>query len=163
MPMNFIEGGVAVADLAKATKRSVADVEAECQRLDVWIGVAWDGRPAVSEREAAGLVSGELRREREHDVAWNRYSIDAEAWTRRRDEAVQIAAGIASRAATLAFEGPGDAQRKGVEAGREAGRKFEEENPAPVWQDGEQPLTERRFSDPSLFRRMFDRVAGGVA
>jgi hypothetical protein len=159
----FIADAVPLADVAKRMKTTVAQLEDECRQINVFIGVDWADQPAIAAADAHGLVTGEARRIHAHAVAWNRYSLDAEAWTRRRDEAVQIAAGIASRAATLAFEGPGDAQRKGVEAGREAGRKFEEENPAPVWEDGQQPLTERRFSDPSLFRRVLDRVVGGAA
>ena len=163
MPTLIDGPAVALADLAKVTKRSVADLERECAELVVYVGVDWANRPAITAHEAHRIVTGKARRESDHDTAWRKYALDAEEWNKRRDEAVRVAAGIASRTATLAFEGPGDAQRKGAEAGREAGRKFEAENPPPLWDGSEQPLTQRRYTDPSLIRRVLDRVSGGVA
>ncbi|MDP9473357.1 MAG: hypothetical protein M3Q71_22290 [Chloroflexota bacterium] len=49
-----------------------------------------------------------------------------------------------------------------MDAGREAGRKFEAENPPPVWQGAPSPVpgAHHRYNEPGLFRRVMDRVTG---
>ncbi|MDP9473358.1 MAG: hypothetical protein M3Q71_22295 [Chloroflexota bacterium] len=56
----LIENAVALADISKITKRSVADLTRECDALVVYIGVDWADRPAISVREAHGIVTGQL-------------------------------------------------------------------------------------------------------
>ncbi|MDP9459608.1 MAG: hypothetical protein M3Q22_04905 [Actinomycetota bacterium] len=127
------------------------------------IGVDWANRPAISATDAHGLVTGEARRRHDHETAWQQYQNDADTWARARDGAYRVAAGIASRQATLEFKSPGEQQRLGREAGEEAARKYEEENPAPVWQDGTMPapMAQPRYSGESnLLRRALDKLAG---
>src|SRR5215207_5537560 len=105
MRNTLIDGqAVALSDLAKLTKKSVIDLKAECGRLDVFIGCDWTDREAISATDAHGIVTGYLQEQHEAERAWHRYITDAEEWVRRRDEAVTVASGIASRKATMASE-----------------------------------------------------------
>lgn len=158
-----IPGAVPLADIAKQLRTTVAKVEEECRALDIFVGVDWAGRPAVTDVEAYALVTGDGRKQFEHNRAWQAHAREAEAWQRARDEAVQIASSNAYRQASLAFEPNGKAQTIGHEAGREAGRRYEEQHPAPTW-DEATSLAQRRYtSGDSVFRRALDRVVGGVA
>ncbi len=141
MPLNatLITDAVPLADVAKTTKSTVAQLEQECRALLIFVGVDWANRPAISTADAHSLVTGEGRRRHDHDTAWQQYQNEADAWVRARDGAYRVAAGIASRRATLEFKSPGEQQRLGREAGEEAARKYEEENPAPVCRTGPCP------------------------
>ncbi len=157
-----VPGSVPLAELAKHLKTIVALLEDECRALYVFVGVDWAGRPAVA--DAYGLASGKLREQREHEAAWGAYQLEAENWQRARAEVVSVAEGHAYRAAVLSEKGNSKAQQLGLEAGREAGRQWEEEHPPPEWQ-GTQPdrQARRRYTSDSMFRRALDRVVGGAA
>ncbi len=159
----LIDGAaVTLTDLAKRTKQTVTELKAECARLNVFVGVDWADREAITAAEAHGIVTGYLAEQRQAEQAWHRYITDAEEWGRRRDEAVQVASTIASREATLSFEGPASAQQAGLEAGREAGRKYETANPAPTWIDGTTPWAgaQPKYLTGGIVRRALDKLSG---
>lgn len=154
---------VALVDIAKATRKTVTDLKAELGRLGVFIGVDWMDREAISATEAHGIVTGYLHEQHEAEQAWHRYITDAEEWVRRRDEAVTVASGIASRNATMASESKTGAAQAGLEAGREAGRRYEAANPAPMWVDGSTPFPNaqpRYTGDAGILRRALDKLSG---
>ncbi len=67
--MVYIENAITIEDISRALKAPQSKVESEAGELDVFIGSDWAGRPAVSEVDAQGLVSGSLRRTQDHDRA----------------------------------------------------------------------------------------------
>jgi hypothetical protein len=151
MPV-FIENAVELTAIAKHLKTAVAAVEAECRALNLFIGLAWNHKPAIIERDAYELVSGAARRERDHGQAWRQYAELAEERTKQRDSVyLEATKNRKLRAADR------------VEAGRKAARRWEEEHPVPQWQDGSTPLASPRYLDSGLFRRTFDRLAGSVS
>ncbi len=157
-----IPGAVPLADVAKQFKLTVSRLEDECRALHIYIGVDWTGRPAVADSDAYGLVSGKAREEHDHNAAWTAHQNLVDAWTRGRDEAVSVARGNAYRQAFLAGESNSKAEQAGLAAGREAGRRYEEEHPPPQWQGGE-VLARRIYTSDSALRRLADKVLGGAA
>ena len=81
----YIEGALSLKAVAAVTKRTIADVEAEALSLGMFLGADWAGRPAVAERDAQQLVTGEARRVREHDLAWRDFEDRSRAWEATRD------------------------------------------------------------------------------
>ncbi len=136
----FIETGVPLADIAKTMKTTVARIEAEARDLDVFIGQDWAGRPAVSVAEAATLVSGTARRDRDHDTAWREHLARSEAWEAAREG---LRAGAFQEAHDVALRkgrGAPAAASVGHEAAREAVRDFERRTPPPEF-DGKSTST----------------------
>jgi len=158
----YIEGSVPLAEVAKVTKRTTAEVEAEAVELGLFLGTDWAGRVAVAEDDAHGLVGGSARRTREDEVAWRTHLDACETWTRRRDEAVRDA-----------HDAVGADPRSGPEkhsaardAATEAGRRFEAANPPPTFVPGvEDGVAVRRYSAPGgkpagLLDKARDLLAG---
>ena len=70
----LIEGGIALAAVAKTMKTNAADLERQCRQMNVFVGVTWSGQPAISEYEAYELVTGRPRAETDHSRAWREYA-----------------------------------------------------------------------------------------
>lgn len=161
----LIENGVTIADLAKHLKTTVADVEQQCSELNVFIGVTWANRPAISQREAFEMTTGKLRADREHERRWQEYRIAAEAWVSERDATTAAAARETATLVGDSMESRKSAHDAGLKAGREAGRQFEEEHPAPADPDGNLSWVgaQPRYLADGIFRRALDRLTGSVA
>jgi len=145
----LITDGIPLADVAKVTKTTIAELEAECRQLIVFIGRNWADRPAVSAADAHALVTGAARRQHDHSRAWHDYAEQAEAWTKARDGAYMDATRLAGQKA---------ADR--VEAGRAAAREYEQTHPMPTWVDGATPLTECKYLDEGGALRRLGRLVG---
>ncbi len=65
----LIEAAVCLQDIARVLKSTPTKVEADCHELSLFIGCDWAGRPAISVRDAHGLVSGDARRDHDHAAA----------------------------------------------------------------------------------------------
>lgn len=156
---HYIEGAVPLAELARATKRPVAEIEAEAVALALFVGIDWAGRPALGERDARQVVTGDARRAREHDDAWQEFLTRCATWTDARDQAVRDA-----------HEAIGADPRQGPEkhsaardAGIEAGRRFELSNPPPTWVEGvEDGNAVRRYSDRPQDGGLLKRAAAAL-
>jgi len=110
--------------------------------------VDWAERPAISGAHAYGLVTRQLARQREHDLAWCRYQAAAEEWVRGRDEAYGSAGSAAAREAMRAqggAAGGGVQRQRAREAAEAAAAEFERRHPAPVWNGGT-PCAQPRYS-----------------
>ncbi len=136
----LIENSVPVADVAKALKTTVAKVEAEARDLSLFVGADWAGRPAISVRDAAALVSGAARRDRDHDVAWRSHLASSEAWEANRERRRASAFQEAYDAALRQGRGAPAAAAAGHEAARVAVGDFERRTP-PVEFNGEPTST----------------------
>ncbi|HET9871423.1 MAG TPA: hypothetical protein VFP89_02340 [Propionibacteriaceae bacterium] len=146
----LIEAAVPIADVAKVTGATQRAVEDEARALQLFVGVDWAGRPAVSVVDAAALVSGSARREQEHATAWQAHLRASEAWERDRELARR--AGYtegAERAHSRGLAGPAAASAA-REASREAAEKFERHTPAPTF-NGE-------ATSPSWFARAASKI-----
>ena len=69
----LIENAVTLADVAKALKNPVAQVESDCRELSLFVGSDWAGKPAVSTVDAHAYVSGAARRDHDHADAHRRW------------------------------------------------------------------------------------------
>jgi hypothetical protein len=132
----LIEGAVSVADVAAVTGATVDQVEAEARSLNVFIGVDWAGRPAVTELEASGLVTGRLRLDTDHQAGWAAYQAELEQWSKEREQARSDAFAQAWRVARGRGQGDSMSTDAGHAAGRAAVVQFEREHPEPAYQDG---------------------------
>lgn len=158
----LIPGGVELAAIAKHLKSTVVEVRAELARLGVYVGESWNGRPAISEREAYELASGRMRADHEQGQAWRSYAEQAEQWTKARDEVFRQATADAGSVPV----GVGPLRARGeslLAAGREAARRYEEQHPPPLWDGETTNLARTRYLEPGLFRRVADRLTGSVA
>ncbi len=131
MTQTLIENGIALDAIAKTMKTTVARVETEARSLDVYVGVDWAGRPAVSVVEAAGLVSGDARRVHDHDAAWRAHLAATEDWEAAREAARRTAFQGAYDASERQGRGSAVASDAGHEEAREAVRDFERRTPPP--------------------------------
>lgn len=159
----YIPHSVTLIELAKATKRTTAEVEDELRQLAIFTGTDWAGLAAVSEVDAQQIVSGDARRAREDEAAWRAHLDACEAWTRTRDELVREAQAEAELTARRAGRGGGDAAQAGVEAGRSVGADYETNNPVPSWNGEPDGNARRLFSDDGrhgLLGRALDLLAG---
>ncbi|MDP9223281.1 MAG: hypothetical protein M3P18_05410 [Actinomycetota bacterium] len=129
----YIENSVALADLAVVTKHSVDEVTAEAKSLGIFVGPDWAQRPAVAELDAAGLVTGRLRRERDHSLAWTAHQAEVEQWEQRREAARADAAKTAYDAAVRRGLGNARAAAEGGDAGMDAAREYEKSTPPPTF------------------------------
>ncbi len=150
MTQTLIEHAVSLTDIAKIMKTTVARVEAEAHSLDVYVGVDWAGRPAVSVVEAASLVSGAARRDRDHDLAWRAHLAASEAWEAAREAARRTAFQGAYDASERQGRGSPVAAVAGHEAAREAVRDFERKTAPPAFDGAE--------TAPRLFTQMTNRI-----
>ena len=160
--VGYIENAVPIEVIAKATKRSTNEVEDDLRQLGLYIGEDWRGQPAVSEVDAHGLVSGQVRRTQADEAEWAAHLAECEQWTSRRDELVRSAQRGAELAEQRAGRGGGDAASAGVEAGRSAGADYEAANPPPLWRGEECGNARRLFTAEKrgLLGRALDVLAG---
>jgi len=163
MTTTYIRGAVPLAEVAAVTKRPVAAVEAEALELGLHVVEDWAGRHALAEADAQRLVSGDARRDREHDAAWAAHLAACARWTAARDTAVQKAYADAQPApGRLGGGAAADAARQ---AASEAGRRYEETTPPPLWEGREDGNAGRRFTDrpaKGLIARTVGRVKAGA-
>lgn len=145
----LIENAVTLTEVAKATKISAAEIDFECKKLNVFVGVDWAERPAIATADAYGITTGLLRKEHEHATAWHAYREAAEQWTKARDEAYMAVTRV-----------PGKTKDDKIEAGRAAARQFEEENPPPLWEGSTTSMAEPKYLSAGFFRRTLDKLAG---
>ena len=83
---------VTVAEVAAATGRKPAEVEAEARALNLTVRPDWVNRAALTVADARGLTTGEARRNLEHERAWAQHQRDTKAWTEGRSRAIAEAA-----------------------------------------------------------------------
>ncbi len=131
----LIENAVPLADIAKTMKITVPKVQANAADLDMYVGVDWAGRPAVSVIDAAAYVSGSARRDRDHDAAWRAHLAATEAWEAAREAARRTAFEGAYQASERHGRGSAIAAAAGHDVAREAVRDFERSTPVPVFGD----------------------------
>ncbi len=127
----LIENAVTLQDIAKIMKITVTKVEADAGELSLFVGPDWAGRPALSVIDAAALVSGDARRDRDHDVAWRSHLASSEGWETAREAARSGAFQAARDAALRAGRGAPSAASAGHAAAREAVGDFERRTPPP--------------------------------
>ncbi len=127
----LIEAAVTLADIAKTMKTTVARVETEAHELDVYVGVDWANRPAVSVTDAAGLVSGATRRAQDADRAWRAHLAATEAWEADRERLRAGAFQDAYDASERQGRGSAAAAAAGHESARVAVHDFERKTPPP--------------------------------
>ncbi len=158
--MQFIESSIALSEVAKLTKRSAAEIEAEATELDIFVGVDWAGRPAIAQRDARAIATGEARRVRESEAVWAAHLAACAAWNAGRDAAVRAAhdaVGADPR------QGP-EKHSQAREAAVEAGRRYEQTTPVPLWQGTESGNAVRNYSTKpeGLLKRAAGRVKAGA-
>jgi hypothetical protein len=132
-----VENGVTVAEVAKRLKVPAGQVEAEARALGCFVGANWAGQMAMSERDAAGLVSGKARRDAEHATAWRAHQDATEAWQRQREEVRRAAFDAGWKVALRAGQGNPRATDAGHAAAREAVANWERANPEPAFDEPE--------------------------
>jgi hypothetical protein len=151
--VTYIENAVALSEVARACKLPLHQLVAEAQAAGTYVGLTWDGQPGVAEPDAQKLVSGEARRNAEHDAARARYVAAEQQWQAERQRIWQAAYFTGFNQA-----GGPRAGRASEEAGREAAReaveRYESTTPAPQW-DG--------LTTPSLFQRVTSKLTGSGA
>ncbi len=140
----LIENSVAVADVAKALKSTATAVEADCRELSLFVGHAWDGRPAISVTDAAGLVSGSARRGADHAAAHARWRAASEDWESAREQVRQQA--FTDRFDAARRRGVGDPQASSEAAGAASAAiiDYERKTPQPVFGVVESPRPSMR-------------------
>ena len=153
---------VTLDELAKVTRRKVDDLRAEAFDFGFLVGIDWAGRPAIDEQEARQLVTGEHKAAREHDAAWAAHLADCAAWTAARGVAERPAY---EEVAARGRRGP-DADSAAREAATEAGRRYEQTTPVPLWQGTDSGNAVRRYTErpaePGLLKRAAGRVKAGA-
>jgi hypothetical protein len=162
---HFITKAAPIAEIAAVTKRKAADIEAEAISLGFYIGVDWAGRPAISTSEARSIVTGDARRDREHDAAFAAHIAACAAWTRGRDKAVRdahadhLAAPRKGRTASDPI-----VQGNAKEAARDAGRAYELDTPIPLFDGMDTGNASRVYVDTQrgLIRRAAAKVLSSV-
>lgn len=133
MTTTLIPDGVALSAVAKVLKTTPARAEAQARELDVFIGQDWSGQAAVAVVDAAGMVSGATRRDRDHDVAWRQHVADSESWETARERHRADAFAEAHDDALRRGRGAPAAASVGHEAAREAVRDFERRTAPPTF------------------------------
>jgi len=133
----LIEAAVTLADVAKVTKSPVAQVEADCRELSLFIGADWAGRSALSVTDAAALVSGSARRGADHAAAHARWRADTEAWEAAREAERRRAFTDHFDAARRRGTGDPAAASAAAQAASAAIVDYEKSTPAPVFGDAE--------------------------
>lgn len=151
MTTTHIEGAVTLADIAQRTRTKVATVEQEALDLGMFVGVRWDGEPAVSEVDARSLVTGQGRRTADHAIAERRHDDECRAWEAARDAHTAQASQAAYVAATARGHGAPGAASEASAAAVDAGRDFEASTPPPTFGAGSHAV--RRFT-----QRVIERV-----
>lgn len=129
----MIENGLLLTEVAKVAKTTTTALRAECAALMLHVGVDWAGRPAITQQDAEGLVSGALRRQHDQDLAWRQHQTDSELWEADRARVRQQAWQDAYRVAKAGGAGDPEAGSVGRQAGIEAVETFERTTPAPQW------------------------------
>ncbi len=131
----LIEAAVCLQDIAKTMKNPVAQVEADCHELSLFLGCNWAGRPALSVVDAHGLVSGATRRAQDADRAWRAHLASTEEWETERERRRAGAFQEAYDAALRQGRGAPAAAAAGHEAARVAVHDFERRTPPPEFND----------------------------
>ncbi len=150
MTQTLIENAVTLADIAKVIKSPGAQVEADALELSLYVGHDWAGRPAISVTDAAGLVSGAARRDRDHTARWQAHTAASEGWELQREQVRSTAFEDAYEASLRQGRGAPAAAAAGHEAAREVVRDFERKTPPPEFNGAE--------TAPRLFTQMKNRV-----
>lgn len=151
----MIENAVPIADVARVMKLPVADVRDSCRDLQLFVGQDWAGRPAVSVQDAAGLVSGDLVRDKAYREAWDAHQRATSDWEAARETARQNGYRNAWLAAKSRGAGDPEAGSEGRLAGAEAAEGFELANPAPTFNG--------TSTAQSWLRRTADRLAEALS
>jgi hypothetical protein len=125
---------VTVAEVAAATGRKPAEVEAEAKELNLTVRPDWMNRPSLTVADARGLATGEARRNFEHDRAWAQHQRDTKAWVEGHSRAIAEAA--QKERAKAGTRGSGAASQAARDAALEAGVQYEKRNPRPAFGDG---------------------------
>ncbi|MFG3493780.1 hypothetical protein [Streptomyces sp. NPDC047928] len=148
---------VTLAEIKAATGRKADKVRAECAELGLLVVDDWAGRPAVTVVDARELVSGAIRKAREHAAAQDEIRAACARWEAERAAVTTAAADEAQERAERskrrpflpgAFvrqSGPTSAEIHELrrEAYRHAGAQFERRHPRPG------PYVSLMFVDPS--------------
>src|SRR5829696_1201387 len=133
----FIEDSITLAEVAKRVGQTVETVKAEATALNMFIGLDWGHREAISCREAYVLVDGSARRNQDHENAFrahmaaldqwqqDRETVRREVWQQAHDS--EVRRGVSSPVAA----------DKGHAAAREAVARFEAATPEPVFAEPE--------------------------
>lgn len=127
--MTYIENAVPVEEIAQALRSKPATVEADARTFGLWVGVDWAGRPAVSDADAHGLVSGRARANHEQAVRQADLQRRAAEWVAERSAVNEAAWSDAYKAAVSRGTSAGDARAKAVMVGWDAGHAFERKLP----------------------------------
>lgn len=121
---------IAIVDIAAHLRRKPDAVRADLERLSVFIGTDWRGLPAVSEAEAADFVAGRLQERAEHAERQRLHAAEVKRWTQGRERAIREAYEAAAEPLRRVHGDP-KAAAAGSAAAREAGRRYELDNPRP--------------------------------
>jgi len=151
----FIENAATLADIAKATKGTVAQVEADAGELSLFIGCDWAGKPALSVIDAARMVSGDARRDAEHAEAHRRWRADSEDWELQREQVRQQAFNDHFDAVRRRGVGDPQAAHGAAQAGSAAIVAYEKVTPAPTFGDAE---TSRLSTTRKMTNRIKEKV-----
>lgn len=148
----MIENGVTLTEVARVMKTTVAVIGAECAALQLFIGEDWAQRPAISEQDAHGLVSGRLRRDLDERNRWAAHLALSEAWEADREKARRAAAEAAYLSSAQAGQGDPAAGSDARAAGLAAVEEFERANPVPTFNE--------EATSKNWFGRVKDAIAG---
>jgi len=143
----LIENAVTVAALAKTLKTTAAAVESDARELGLYVGHAWDGRPAISVTDAAAYVSGAARRDHDHAAAHGRWRADSEAWELQREAVRQQTYNEHFDAARRRGIGDPASAAEAAQVTSAAVESFEKSNPAPTFGDTESPRLSKRVKE----------------
>jgi len=127
----LIENAVPLAEVARVMKRPLAQLKSDTAELQMFVGEDWAGREALSQADAAGLVSGAARRERDERAAWLDHVRRTEQWETDREQTRRDAAQAAYRVAVAHGAGDPAAAVAARDAGVQAAEEFEQSHPAP--------------------------------
>ena len=143
----FIEAAVTLVDIAKTMKTTVARVEADCRDLNLHVGQDWSGKPAISVRDAASLVSGDARRGHDHAAAHGHWRAAVEAWELQREQVRQQAFTDHFDAARRRGVGDPQASSEAAQVASLAILDYEKSRPQPVFADTETPRLSKRVKE----------------
>lgn len=130
----MIENAVPLADVAKVMRKPLAEVRAEAEALGMFVGGQdWACRPAVTQDEAHGLVTGSSRRETDQRAEWMEHLRQTEEWEARRDQVRRDTAQATRLDVLRRGVGEPAAQTAAHEAAAAAVERFERQNPAPTY------------------------------
>lgn len=92
---------VTLDEIAAATKRKAADVQAEIDELGLTVYADFAGRPSLPIVKARGLVDGSIRKDHEHAAKVAAFEAEEAAWLSERNR-IRGEAKAAARAEVLA-------------------------------------------------------------